>query len=141
MPCCLPNCSSRHSSLSYIIHLNFGTDGSERERQDHAAGCGHNQAWMLPVPAETSNPNLKSGHRSADILAGRKTEGLLSGRMLVAKRFPTQMFMRRHCGYVEQFGACALPVRDSASHGCVFAITCAQGICVSFWRLARRHTH
>ncbi|KAK9826360.1 hypothetical protein WJX81_002047 [Elliptochloris bilobata] len=38
-----------------------------------------------------------------DVLAGRKTEGHLSGQVLVANRRPTQMFMRRHCAYVEQF--------------------------------------
>ncbi len=42
--------------------------------------------------------------RFADVLAGRKTAGELTGQVLVGGKRPSRMFMRRYTGYVEQFG-------------------------------------
>ncbi len=38
-----------------------------------------------------------------DILAQRKTVGKLKGQVLIANYPPTQTFLRRYAGYVEQF--------------------------------------
>ena len=38
-----------------------------------------------------------------DILAGRKTQGKISGTLLFANQKPTKTFLRRYTGYVEQF--------------------------------------
>ena len=43
----------------------------------------------------------------ADVLAGRKTAGELTGQVLVGGKRPSRMFMRRYTGYVEQFGGAA----------------------------------
>mmetsp|Transcript_26363 Transcript_26363/g.74143 ORF Transcript_26363/g.74143 Transcript_26363/m.74143 type:complete len:162 (-) Transcript_26363:2028-2513(-) len=61
---------------------------------------------------------FKSGHMTAlvgpsgsgkttllDVLAGRKTAGHTSGTILYGNEPPTKAFLRRHTGYVEQFGA------------------------------------
>ena len=39
-----------------------------------------------------------------DILAGRKNTGVVTGTILYAGRAATPQFLRRHTGYVEQFG-------------------------------------
>ena len=39
-----------------------------------------------------------------DVLAGRRTTGKINGSMTYAGVRPTQMFLRRITGYVEQFG-------------------------------------
>lgn len=44
-----------------------------------------------------------------DILAQRKTVGRLKGDILIAGQPPTQTFLRRYAGYVEQFDT-LLPV-------------------------------
>lgn len=47
-----------------------------------------------------------------DVLAGRKTVGTISGKILFAGQHATKTFLRRYTGYVEQFGECyILPVR------------------------------
>lgn len=38
-----------------------------------------------------------------DILAGRKTQGKIEGKLLFANQQPTKTFLRRYTGYVEQF--------------------------------------
>lgn len=38
-----------------------------------------------------------------DILAQRKTVGKITGEVLIAGQKPTQTFLRRYSGYVEQF--------------------------------------
>eukprot|EP01025_Chloroclados_australasicus_P041211 TRINITY_DN4350_c0_g1_i1.p1 TRINITY_DN4350_c0_g1~~TRINITY_DN4350_c0_g1_i1.p1 ORF type:complete len:528 (-),score=50.28 TRINITY_DN4350_c0_g1_i1:47-1465(-) len=38
-----------------------------------------------------------------DVLAGRKTQGTISGQILFGGRKPSVMFLRRYTGYVEQF--------------------------------------
>ena len=38
-----------------------------------------------------------------DILAGRKTQGTITGEVLFAAQAPTLTFLRRFTGYVEQF--------------------------------------
>lgn len=48
---------------------------------------------------------LKVAALYADVLAGRKTAGEMTGQILVGGRPPSRMFMRRYTGYVEQFGA------------------------------------
>ena len=40
-----------------------------------------------------------------DVLAGRKTVGVTEGSILFSGYVPTQAFLRRYAGYVEQFGA------------------------------------
>ena len=42
-----------------------------------------------------------------DVLAGRKTAGTTSGKVTYGNEPPTKAFLRRHTGYVEQFGAFA----------------------------------
>ena len=44
-----------------------------------------------------------------DILAQRKTVGKVTGEVLIAGQKPTQTFLRRYSGYVEQFDT-LLPV-------------------------------
>ena len=39
-----------------------------------------------------------------DVLAGRKTKGTINGEITYAGVKPSQMFLRRVTGYVEQFG-------------------------------------
>jgi ATP-binding cassette, subfamily G (WHITE), member 2 len=38
-----------------------------------------------------------------DVLAGRKTQGDIEGEILFSARRPSQSFLRRYTGYVEQF--------------------------------------
>eukprot|EP00210_Caulerpa_lentillifera_P006026 g5759.t1 len=38
-----------------------------------------------------------------DILAGRKTQGTITGKLLFSNQAPTKAFLRRYTGYVEQF--------------------------------------
>ena len=45
---------------------------------------------------------------AADVLAGRKTAGELTGQVLVGGKPPSRTFMRRYTGYVEQFGKAIL---------------------------------
>ena len=40
----------------------------------------------------------------ADVLAGRKTVGTITGKILFAGQHATKTFLRRYTGYVEQFG-------------------------------------
>jgi ABC-type molybdenum transport system ATPase subunit/photorepair protein PhrA len=40
-----------------------------------------------------------------DLLSGRKTTGHSSGLVLFGSTIPSRSFLRRHTGYVEQFGA------------------------------------
>lgn len=42
--------------------------------------------------------------RYTDVLAGRKTAGETTGNIAFAGQAPTITFLRRHTGYVEQFG-------------------------------------
>ena len=41
---------------------------------------------------------------AADVLAGRKTVGTISGQILFAGQHASRTFLRRYTGYVEQFG-------------------------------------
>jgi len=61
----------------------------------------------LRTPRETSPCVLLTTplHLAADVLAGRKTVGQISGAILFSGVSPTQTFLRRYTGYVEQFGA------------------------------------
>lgn len=47
---------------------------------------------------------LKCNLLCADVLAGRKTTGTLTGEVLYAGKPVTTTFLRRYTGYVEQFG-------------------------------------
>ena len=38
-----------------------------------------------------------------DVLAGRKTQGTISGEIAFSNHSPSKMFLRRYTGYVEQF--------------------------------------
>ena len=51
-----------------------------------------------------------------DLLAGRKTVGAISGSIRIAGRPPTREFLRRHVGYVEQFGASATVAQQAGRH-------------------------
>ena len=58
----------------------------------------------------------------ADCLAGRKTVGKITGRILYAGQSPSRSFLRRFTGYVEQFGVASFylastPLPDQA---CLF---------------------
>jgi hypothetical protein len=39
-----------------------------------------------------------------DLLSGRKTQGTMAGTLLFGSQAPTRSYLRRHTGYVEQFG-------------------------------------
>ena len=52
-----------------------------------------------------------------DVLAGRKTVGTISGSVSIAGRRPTREFLRRHVGYVEQFGASASKLTHCVAWG------------------------
>jgi len=51
--------------------------------------------------------------RAADVLAGRKTVGAISGKVLYGGRHAGKNFLRRYTGYVEQFGAPRAPRRPA----------------------------
>ena len=68
----------------------------------------------LPPPcAERLAASNRGGRRPSgsgkttlmDLLAGRKTVGTLEGQVKFSGNAPSQMFLRRFTGYVEQFGA------------------------------------
>jgi ATP-binding cassette subfamily G (WHITE) protein 2 len=52
--------------------------------------------------------------RAADVLAGRKTVGAISGKVLYGGHHASKNFLRRYTGYVEQFGARRAPRRPAA---------------------------
>jgi len=57
----------------------------------------------------------------ADVLAGRKTVGTITGKILFAGQHATKTFLRRYTGYVEQFGGTAQPcivMQSLALHAC-----------------------
>ena len=69
------------------------------------------QTLNLPPQWDKCSQAQKCGHDmwcvlcAADVVAGRKTAGELTGQVLVGGKPPSRMFMRRYTGYVEQFGA------------------------------------
>ena len=56
-------------------------------------------ATMLPAEA-----SMCMNVPAADVLAGRKTVGTISGQILFAGQHASRTFLRRYTGYVEQFG-------------------------------------
>ena len=38
-----------------------------------------------------------------DIIAGRKTQGQMTGQLVFGDKTPSRSFLKRHTGYVEQF--------------------------------------
>ena len=56
--------------------------------------------WVEALPR-------RGNHAHADVLAGRKTAGELTGQVLMGGKPPSRAFMRRYTGYVEQFGETA----------------------------------
>ena len=61
--------------------------------------CGNGQ--LTPHSFLTHSGSGKS--TLLDILAQRKTVGKIKGEVLIAGEKPTQTFLRRYTGYVEQF--------------------------------------
>jgi ATP-binding cassette, subfamily G (WHITE), member 2 len=53
-----------------------------------------------------------------DLLAGRKTTGKTQGTLLFAGQKPTQQFLRRYTGYVEQFGEQPHSSSRGPTHNC-----------------------
>ena len=60
-----------------------------------------------------------------DTLAGRKGAGIITGSILYAGRAATPQFLRRHTGYVEQFGAHARLQLHHRQHACHELSLCA----------------
>ena len=58
-------------------------------------------------------PSGSSKTTLLDVIAGRKTVGTISGKILFAGQKGTRTFLRRYTGYVEQFGAFVV------QHACV----------------------
>ena len=105
-------------------------DGSLWQRQDHDAGCkfphsscsglmfvgkvspvlhAHMAAAYAPDSQQVADFGLPLASARAQImhvqiLAGRKSVGVTTGTILYAGRAATPQFLRRHTGYVEQFG-------------------------------------
>lgn len=62
----------------------------------HRTGC--------PAPAACLPPPPPPQTTLLDVLAGRKTQGKIEGEIRYAGHKPTQAFLRRWAGYVEQQG-------------------------------------
>ena len=64
----------------------------------------------------------------ADVLAGRKTTGTITGEVLYAGKPVTTTFLRRFTGYVEQFGKlCPLGTSD---HTMILLCICPEELTV-----------
>ena len=61
--------------------------------------------WWSLRAAAAGTPGTETVLCCADVLAGRKTVGTISGQILFAGQHATRTFLRRYTGYVEQFGA------------------------------------
>ena len=61
---------------------------------------------VFVAPCNEALPR-KGNDAHADVLAGRKTAGELTGQVLMGGKPPSRAFMRRYTGYVEQFGETA----------------------------------
>ena len=62
--------------------------------------------WEVPTHTNKAYLVTHSGSGKStllDILAQRKTVGKIKGEVLIAGQKPTQTFLRRYSGYVEQF--------------------------------------
>ena len=69
------------------------------------AGLVPQQSLLSSYFAVTLSSNPSSGFGCTDVLAGRKTVGRIVGDIRFAGHAPSQTFLRRYNGYVEQFGA------------------------------------
>ena len=72
------------------------------------------------MPARVDHTCARSGAANADVLAGRKTSGKLTGKIMFGGEPPTRQYLRRYAGYVEQMGAPrpgAVHVRSSRARG------------------------
>jgi ABC-type multidrug transport system ATPase subunit len=69
--------------------------------------CVRHSEGQLPLVACIQMGPSGSGKTSLlDILAGRKSTGAISGDIRFQGVAPPKAFLKRHTGYVEQFGAC-----------------------------------
>ena len=60
---------------------------------------------LKPSAHVQMGPSGSSKTTLLDVIAGRKTVGTISGKILFAGQKGTRTFLRRYTGYVEQFGA------------------------------------
>lgn len=65
--------------------------------------CRHRVALLAPIACTCDQ----------DLLSGRKTQGSVTGTLLFGPTAPSRAFLRRHTGYVEQFGGLAADVKQS----------------------------
>ena len=74
----------------------------------------------------------------ADVLAGRKTAGELTGTVLVGGKPPSRKFMRRYTGYVEQFGK---TLHLDCSGSCTYSASafCDLHVCIDVQRPRATH--
>ena len=78
---------------------------SNKDKKQMAALLKGVSGFFLPNQmAALMGPSGSGKTTLLDVLAGRKTAGTLKGEILFAAHEPTQMFLRRYTGYVEQFG-------------------------------------
>ena len=61
-------------------------------------------------------PSGSSKTTLLDVIAGRKTVGTISGKILFAGQKGTRTFLRRYTGYVEQFGERSLHPAHAGMH-------------------------
>ncbi|CAD7705429.1 unnamed protein product [Ostreobium quekettii] len=77
---------------------------SSKEKGKKTALLKHVGAYLLPSQMTALMGPSGSGKTTLlDLLAGRKTGGETKGEILFAAHKPTQKFLRRYTGYVEQF--------------------------------------
>lgn len=90
------------NELKYVVHKRkyCGCCGARTDLvllQDITAYLQPSNMTALMGPSGSGKSTLM------DVLAGRKTTGTISGQVLYGASPPTQSFLRRHTGYVEQF--------------------------------------
>lgn len=61
-------------------------------------------AAITYLPRQGRRGYMITYYGGADVLAGRKTVGTITGRIVYAGHKPSKTFLRRYTGYVEQFG-------------------------------------
>ena len=94
----LPWCALGPSTLHVWFQILFRTPtgratfGVQRNNEP-------NTVFLQMGPSGSSKTTL------LDVLAGRKTVGTITGKILFAGQRGTRTFLRRYTGYVEQFGA------------------------------------
>eukprot|EP00210_Caulerpa_lentillifera_P002676 g2556.t1 len=83
--------------LSYSVPSNLER-GVEVQLLQHISG------FFKPAEmAALMGPSGSGKTTLLDVLAGRKTQGTITGKIKFSNHEPTEMFLRRYTGYVEQF--------------------------------------